>query len=445
MASVARRLAAVLAMFLGAASGEWGSAEAVDEPIPDKVGAEVHMSKQERSVLRKLECSMCKAIVREMHTEVVKHSMTEKGWGSESQVWETSNAICLAMLQKYKLDLRNSKLERKSEGEDDAETMMAMGGDAENLMRGMLVLKMGCQQWVEDHGGDTSGYIYKAVRGGGQSAEESAKDFCVEQANLCGSKKKEKQKKEKEQEKQRRTKRKELRAKEDQAENQKKEGDPLENLPEDSKFGLQRLLEMAKDDPLHYMEDDAKERIVRGRAEIRCDVCRAVIEDVHRQVSKRPKSMQREYDILPFADGACEGGRDLSVPNYFGVEPPPLPPAWTDRYRPRVEKQTQRFRLKPFPKKAAKKRRQWRDLTATGKQQPPSSEENEGDVMMTMSCKELLEPARISEVLYEQMVACNRGGALEICDPVFASAQIFCRDVGDVPCDFGTASAKEEL
>lgn len=444
MPSVAWRSVLALVIVSDAASGEWGS-EAADEPIPDKVGAEVHVSKHERSVLRKIDCSMCKAIVREMHTEVVKHSMTQKGWGSESQVWETSNAMCLAMLQKYKLDLRNSKLERKTEGEDDEETMMSMGGDAENLMRGMLVLKMGCQQWVEDHGGDTSGYIYKAVRGGEQSAEDSAKDFCLEKANLCGSKKKEKQKQEKEHEKQRRNKRQELSAKEDLAENQKKKEDPFENLPEDSKFGLQRLLEMAKDDPLHYMEDDAKQRIVRGRAEIQCDVCRAVIEDVHRQVSKRPKSMQREHDILPFADGACEGGKDLSVPNYFGIEPPPLPPAWTDRYRPRVDKKTQEFRLKPFPKKAAKKRQQWRNLTPTGKQQPPSSEENEGDVMMTMACREMLEPARISEVLYEQMSVCNSKDAPASCNPVSASAWAFCSGVGDSPCDFGTALVKAEL
>ena len=28
----------------------------------------------------------------------------------------------------------------------------------------MLVLKMGCQQWLEDYGGDTSGFVYKSVK-----------------------------------------------------------------------------------------------------------------------------------------------------------------------------------------------------------------------------------------------------------------------------------------
>merc|ERR1712070_2337 len=122
---------------------------------------------------------------------------------------------------------------------------------------------------------------------------------------------------------------------------------------------------------------------------------------------KRPKSMRAEFDILPFAEAACEGGQDLSVPAYFGVEPPPLPPAWTDKHRPRLDKKSNQYRLKRFPKKAAKKRAKWRELTAEGKNKPPNPDEHEGDMMMTMSCKDVMEPASMTEVLYEQMSACN--------------------------------------
>merc|ERR1712048_1403566 len=111
-----------------------GFAEASDEPIPDKVGAEVHMTRTERKVLKKLECNMCKAILREMHIEVTKHKMTSGGVGSESQVWETSNAICLAMLQKYRLDLKSTKLEKKAEDEDDEMGLNHFGGDAQAMM-----------------------------------------------------------------------------------------------------------------------------------------------------------------------------------------------------------------------------------------------------------------------------------------------------------------------
>ena len=40
----------------------------------------------------------------------------------------------------------------------------AEAGRQGDFMRAMLVLKMGCQHWLEDHGGDTSGFVYKSVK-----------------------------------------------------------------------------------------------------------------------------------------------------------------------------------------------------------------------------------------------------------------------------------------
>ena len=40
----------------------------------------------------------------------------------------------------------------------------AAQGKQDNFMRSMLVFKMGCQQWLEDYGSDTSGYVYKSVK-----------------------------------------------------------------------------------------------------------------------------------------------------------------------------------------------------------------------------------------------------------------------------------------
>ena len=36
-----------------------------------------------------------------------------------TKVWETSNAMCLALLQRYRLDVSGPKLERKDPDEDD--------------------------------------------------------------------------------------------------------------------------------------------------------------------------------------------------------------------------------------------------------------------------------------------------------------------------------------
>merc|ERR1712107_280407 len=110
-----------------------------------------------------------------------------------------------------------------------------------------------------------------------------------------------------------------------------------------------------------------------------------------------------------------------SVPAYFGVEPPPLPPPWTALHRPVLDTKAQKYRLKPFSKKAGKARQKWRELTKTGKQQPPSPEENEGDLMMTLSCKDVIEPAGMAEVLYEEMGRCVDKG--KECIAAAATAQ----------------------
>jgi len=405
-----------------------------DDPIPDKVGAEVRLTKKERGALKKLECPMCKAIIREMHVEVQKHKMVGGGWGSESQVWETANAICLALLQKYRLTIDPPSLKQKPEGEDDEE-YMAKAGPAAG-MQTMLVLKMGCQHWVEDYGGDTSGFVYKAVRDGTHSQESAADDFCTQKVDLCGINKKDKQKQLKAMERQRRQERARLTTAEEQREVAHKEKDMFKNLPEDSKLGIQRMLELAKDDPLHYMDSGAQERVHKARVDLRCSVCQTVLGHVHGRVSQQPKSMRREYDIMPFVEGVCEGGKDLSVPNYFGVEPPPLPALWTDHVRPRFSKKNKRWDLGKFPRKAAKERQKWRKLSEVGKQKPPPASEGEGDMMLTMACKDMLEPERMAEALFTSMAICEkqRDVGAKPCNPVLQAAHATCRSAEGAPC-----------
>lgn len=415
-----------------------------EEAIPDKVGAEIHLKKTERSLLKNMECQFCRAIMKEMHIEVARHDMTKKG---ESHVWETANAMCLGLLQKYRLNLQSKKLERKSDDEDDEQSLAKSGGNRDEFVRAMLVLKMGCQRWVEDYGSETSGFIYKSVKEKLHSADDAAQDFCVNYANLCGKSKAEKRKQEKAKEKERQQKRREMMKKEDEREAARSKDDPLKALPESSKLGLQQMLEAAKNDPLQYMDDEAKQRIQQARTDLRCEVCRVVFDEVHNDVLKRPKAMQREHDILPFMEAACTGGEDLSLPNYFGIEPPPLPPLWTDKYRPHFAKKTKHFVLRKF-KKGADARKKWRTLTKDGKQKPPPVEEGEQDMMLTMTCKDFLEPERMAEVLYDNMVRCSsrypdKNSGKSDCDAALAAAKEVCKSSGDAPCSFTSASGSD--
>mmetsp|Transcript_39260 Transcript_39260/g.92431 ORF Transcript_39260/g.92431 Transcript_39260/m.92431 type:complete len:469 (+) Transcript_39260:110-1516(+) len=409
---------------------EDGSTE--EQSLPDKVGAQIHMTKQERSILQKVECSMCTSIVREMHLEVERHKMTHKGAGSETEVMETSAAICLAMLQNYRLDLAGQKLVRKK-SEDEESQLMQSGG--QDVMRGMLVLKMGCQAWVDDYGIDAAGYVYKVVKNALQEdAQTAAKAFCSTQLNLCGKAKEDKKKQERRKDKERQKKREELSALEEKAQAKRDEDDPFAQLPDDSKFGLQRMLEMARDDPLAMMDEERKQQVHENRAELRCSVCAAVLEDVRAQVLGKPKSMRREYDILPLVEAACDGGPDLSVPPYFGVEPLPLPPEWTDRLRPGKLKDGKGLTLKPMRKKAAKKRRQWRELARTGHQQPPPPEESEEDLTMTMACKDALEPARMAEAVFQDIKDCEAHPEDAACSSALRVAERTCKTLSGTEC-----------
>ena len=198
--------------------------------------------------------------------------------------------------------------------------------------------------------------------------------------------------------------------KEEAQEEKRKKDDPMSSLPEDSKFGIQRMLEMARDDPLHYMDEATKDRVRTARADLRCDVCNKVLEETMSEVMPKPKSMRSEHDILSILESACDGGPDLSIPNYFGVEPPPLPAEWTDRWRPRLDKKSNQYVLKAAPKKSRHKRNKWRSLAKDGKQQPPDAEDAEHaglsiagghgswnhatfgavteDTMLTLTCKD---------------------------------------------------------
>ena len=56
----------------------------------------------------------------------------------------------------------------------------AQEGRQHEFMRAMLVLKMGCQQWLENYGGDTSGFIYKSVKDGRNRLDPADNTRCLE-------------------------------------------------------------------------------------------------------------------------------------------------------------------------------------------------------------------------------------------------------------------------
>lgn len=214
---------------------------------------------------------------------------------------------------------------------------------------------------------------------------------------------------------------------------------------------MQQMLEFARDNPLHLMNDSEKQRVMKGRHELRCGVCHAIFETVHSQVSARSKTERREHDILHLFEDICEGEPDLSVPNYFNVEPPRLPPQWTDVYRPFLNRDTKRHHLRGIPKAAAKKRQEWRANVRMGKQQKQSPKDFQDDMMLTLSCRDVVEPERMAQALFVQMIACGDVvGAANSCRASLAAAIEVCKDVNGSVCASksllrSTENARKEL
>merc|ERR1711959_753091 len=94
-----------------------------------------------------------------------------------------------------------------------------------------------------------------------------------------------------------------------------------------------------------------------------------------------------------------------------------------------------------------------------GRQKPPPPMENEEDLMLTMACKEVVEPARTSEMLYDNMGKCARKNSAKgktnakqeevssSCDPVALTAPEVCKNHEGVACSYEKktdAEAKDE-
>lgn len=121
--------------------------------------------------------------------------------------------------------------------------------------------------------------------------------------------------------------------------------DPFSSLPGDSKLGLQRMLEMARDDPLHYMDEDAKARVQKARRELRCDVCRVLLQETRLACCTRmlhthaaAMSMWSLCEATPIACRVRPTARSAqaAVLGSPHQSPPPRPPRRCTTLRPSV-------------------------------------------------------------------------------------------------------------
>ena len=117
------------------------------------------LSKHEHEAIAATRDAMCRGVVREMHTEIHKHSLKKNG---EDDIFETVPAICLAIVQNYTLTKTPAPssswtLLKRAKKLDDEEDGMPDPKSFEHIM----TLKKACEAFTDDFQLELSELMYK--------------------------------------------------------------------------------------------------------------------------------------------------------------------------------------------------------------------------------------------------------------------------------------------
>jgi hypothetical protein len=119
------------------------------------------LSKHEHEAIAATRDAMCRGVVREMHTEIHKHSLKKNG---EDDIFETVPAICLAIVQNYTLTKTPAPssswtlLKRAKKLDDEADD--GEMPDPESFKH-IMTLKKACEAFTDDFQLELSELMYK--------------------------------------------------------------------------------------------------------------------------------------------------------------------------------------------------------------------------------------------------------------------------------------------
>ena len=144
--------------------------------------AAVHaaLSRDETAAIGQTRGAMCRAVVREMHTEIHKHSLKKNG---EDDIYETVPAICLAIVQNYTLTSTPAPssswtlLKRAKKLDDEADD--GEMPDPESFKH-IMTLKKACEAFTDDFQQDLSELMYKETYR--KDPEAIIEEFCGQPA-----------------------------------------------------------------------------------------------------------------------------------------------------------------------------------------------------------------------------------------------------------------------
>lgn len=269
---------------------------------------------------------MCRGVVREMHTEIHKHSLRKNG---EDDIYETVPAICLAIVQNYTLTKtprsktssswallkRATKLDDEEGGMPDPETF-----------KHIMTLKKACEAFTDDFQQELSELMYKDALV--KDPDVIIDEFCLPLDSLKKPKRPTPPKKR-------------APASPSPPKSRKRSEPPAAAGPPsmddllqkyDTDGSISNLIELERENPEAMLEPDDLAKVQAGSTEIRCDVCRALAKATL-QRAKTAKVLRDEDGLSEIVGDICVG-----TPESSGAYPkyPGNPPLWGEMYTVRV-------------------------------------------------------------------------------------------------------------
>ena len=311
------------------------------------LGTKVRSRNKTYKVEDSTDLEMCKAVVREMHTELIKHNMKEAG---EDNIFDTAGmAICLGVVQNYtfaKVEGKKSwKLLRKEGNDNEAlESFVGGGGDmgqSEELVEGLLLTKTACMIFCEELQMEISEVMYSRVHEA--TGDKIADEFCPQAVRPV---------------KERVQKYVPL-----PTSREKAKKDPMASMQDlldkrDPGGAISEMLEQEAFYPEQMLDPPLPEEVKRATADLTCQVCKAAVRQAHAKVKEVEKTpafkdkWQRQALVAEVVNPICHGKDKLRLEQGYYPTVPGNPPEWGEDYY--IVKKDAQYSLKKGPQTVAR-------------------------------------------------------------------------------------------
>jgi len=292
------------------------------------LGTKLRSQNKVYKVDKSTDLEMCKAIIREMHTELIKHKMREDG---EDNIYDTAGmAICLGVVQNYTFEEDTAtkvwKLTRKENPDEDAlfGGFGGAGGDDEasaKMVEGLLMTKKACMDFAEELQLEISEVMYGRVHEA--SGEEIAQEFCP---NAVKPVKREKTK-----------------YVPATSAKERAQSDPGALMTEmlqkrDTSGVVSEMLETEASFPERMLDPPLQAEIAKGAVQLTCQVCKAAVRQAHSRVQEVAKTpafkdkWQRQSLVAEAITHICHGKDYEKLQAGYYPSVPGNPPEWAFDY-----------------------------------------------------------------------------------------------------------------